>query len=253
MRILIVEDEMITSRDLQQIVAELGHEVVGAATGAARALEIARLTDPDLALVDVRLEGSSDGLTLAQHLREELGTAVIFISAFTDADTLARAKAARPASYIVKPFLPTAVHAAITMAAGPTPASASAADPPADGSVAPLSASLLTKVTSYIARHLSTGVTLAQLAEIADMSEFHFAKRFRVSTGLPPHQYVIRQRVDEAKRLLRATDWPVARIAENVGYGQQAHFTQVFRRLEGLTPSDYRRRVGPLPMDESRS
>ena len=86
-------------------------------------------------------------------------------------------------------------------------------------------------------------VTLDDLAEIASMSPYYFARSFKAAVGLPPHQYVVRRRIDRAMRLLAATDLTIAHIAFDCGFASQAHMTTVFKRLTGTTPHRYRRSI----------
>jgi AraC family transcriptional regulator len=98
----------------------------------------------------------------------------------------------------------------------------------------------LRAVTDYIHEHLDAELSLNHLAAVAHMSPYHFARLFKNSTGLPPHQYVITQRVERAKQLLRGSTRPtLAEVAADVGFADQSHFTRHFRRLVGITPRQF--------------
>ena len=79
------------------------------------------------------------------------------------------------------------------------------------------------------------------LAEHAQVSPFHFARQFRATVGLPPHQFVMRQRVQKSLALLKAGSLPLAQIAVESGFHDQAHFTRAFQRVLGTTPAKYGR------------
>jgi AraC family transcriptional regulator len=99
----------------------------------------------------------------------------------------------------------------------------------------------LRAVIEYIHEHLDAELSLDHLAAVAHMSAFHFARLFKQSTGLPPHQYVIARRVERAKELLREPDrLPLAEVATEVGFSDQSHFTRHFKRLVGITPRQFR-------------
>jgi diguanylate cyclase (GGDEF)-like protein/PAS domain S-box-containing protein len=102
--ILIVEDEKIIALDLMRRLERFGYEVLGTAIDAAQAYEIVEEQRPDLVLMDIMLSGSTNGVTIAAELRRRFGTAIVFITAFADSDTLAGARAAEPYGYILKPF-----------------------------------------------------------------------------------------------------------------------------------------------------
>ena len=102
-----------------------------------------------------------------------------------------------------------------------------------------LSAGQLRAVVDFIQEHLSADVSLLVLADQAHASPFHFARQFRATVGFPPHQYVLRQRIQRSLRLLKAGKLPLAQIAVESGFHDQPHFTKVFRRVVGTTPAIY--------------
>jgi len=83
-------------------------------------------------------------------------------------------------------------------------------------------------------------LSLEMLAQQVGFSPYHFARLFRQTTGESPHQFVLRQRLVEATRLLKETDLPLAHVASEVGIPNQSHFTQAFKRRLGITPLVYR-------------
>ena len=103
-----------------------------------------------------------------------------------------------------------------------------------------LSGKRLREVMSLIAESYETDLSLADLAEVAGMSTFHFAREFKRSTGETPHQYLIKFRVDRAKALLRGSEMPLVEVSSRSGFSHQSHFTRLFRRLTGTTPHSYR-------------
>jgi AraC family transcriptional regulator len=96
-------------------------------------------------------------------------------------------------------------------------------------------------VREKIAENLTVGMTIEDLSREVGLSRAHFARAFKISMGVPPHQYVTACRVARAKELLVETDAPLADIALEVGFSSQAHFTNRFRGLSELTPGQYRR------------
>jgi DNA-binding NarL/FixJ family response regulator len=106
-RILIVEDDYLVATELEATLAEAGFHVVGVASTADQAVNLARTQQPRLAIVDVRLIGARDGVDAALTLFNELGIRSIFASAHDDADTRERAKAASPIAWLAKPYAPS--------------------------------------------------------------------------------------------------------------------------------------------------
>src|SRR5262245_48442086 len=100
----------------------------------------------------------------------------------------------------------------------------------------------LRAVLEYIEEHLDAAPTLAEIAAVAGLNPYHFARQFKAATGLPPHQYVITRRVEQAKHLLRAgTDLSLAEVAARAGFYDQSQFSHHFKRLVGVTPGQYRK------------
>jgi DNA-binding NtrC family response regulator len=115
-RVLIVEDEQIVAVDLEGHLERLGYQVAQTAASGEEACEKVLQAQPDLILMDVRLEGPMDGIEAAQRIRQRWEMPIIFLTAYCDAATLERAKLVEPYGYLVKPFVPSDLHAAIQMA-----------------------------------------------------------------------------------------------------------------------------------------
>jgi AraC family transcriptional regulator len=96
------------------------------------------------------------------------------------------------------------------------------------------------RVAEYVEANLGAAITLDQLAAVAALSPYHFARMFRRATGLAPHQFVTSRRVDRATRLLLGREPSVTAIAAEVGMPNASHFRRVFRRHIGLLPGQLR-------------
>ncbi len=115
-KIMIVEDEVLTAVDLEGVLMDLGHTVVGMAPTRERAVQVAERTRPDLVLMDINLENSTgDGIDAAGDIRERFGIPVIFITAYADQEVLSRAQQVLPWAYLLKPFVERELAAAIQM------------------------------------------------------------------------------------------------------------------------------------------
>jgi AraC family transcriptional regulator len=100
----------------------------------------------------------------------------------------------------------------------------------------------LTRVREYIDANLEGGnLTIARLAKVASLSQFHFARAFKAAVGKSPHQYVSGHRLEHAKVLLRRADRSLLDIAVALNFSSQANFTRAFRKGTGMTPGQYRR------------
>ncbi|MEJ2006233.1 MAG: LytTR family transcriptional regulator DNA-binding domain-containing protein [Cyclobacteriaceae bacterium] len=107
---------MIIAEDLKDILENLGYAVVGIGISAKEALQLTGTHAPDLALLDIRLKGSMDGIELAREIRNHFRIPFLFLTSHADPATLGRAKEVNPYGYLLKPFEEQAIHAAIEMA-----------------------------------------------------------------------------------------------------------------------------------------
>jgi ribose 5-phosphate isomerase B len=99
----------------------------------------------------------------------------------------------------------------------------------------------LARVVEYVRNNLDKPLAVNVLSRMADMSQSHFSKLFKVSTGLAPHQFVLQERINRSKELLRQDDARIVEVALAVGFENQAHFTTVFGNLVGMTPRQFQR------------
>jgi AraC family transcriptional regulator len=100
----------------------------------------------------------------------------------------------------------------------------------------------LRRVLEYIDANFNNDITLEALAGIAGYSAFHFARKFGLAMGIPPHRYISRMRLEYAMAELAAGKLPLAEIALNAHFSSQASFTRAFHRATGVTPKEYQRR-----------
>jgi len=97
------------------------------------------------------------------------------------------------------------------------------------------------RVADYIEAHVADNIALVTLANVAQLSPFHFARAFRQSFGIPPHRFHIARRIERAKSLLADDALSITEIGQRLGYSESSAFTATFRKATGRTPSDYRR------------
>jgi CheY-like chemotaxis protein len=114
--ILIVEDDTILARVEEWRLKKIGYRVCGRAVTGAEAIRLAAALKPDAVLMDVGLPGDIDGIETARMIKEESGIPVIFVTSYSDANTLERAKTTHPDGYIVKPFEDNDLRVAIGLA-----------------------------------------------------------------------------------------------------------------------------------------
>jgi AraC family transcriptional regulator len=98
----------------------------------------------------------------------------------------------------------------------------------------------LRRVEDYVSTNFHRGIGLSDLAKAAGLSRMHFAAQFRAATGYRPREYLLHQRIEQAKSIMSNSDTPLAEVALTVGFSTQAHFSTVFKRMTDETPARWR-------------
>ena len=109
-----------------------------------------------------------------------------------------------------------------------------------------LSQPKLRQVTEFIQDNLSGDLTVADMANLVQMGPCHFARAFKESTNVSPHQFVLRRRIERALKMLKETQLSLAGVAYELGFSSQGHFSTVFRKAAGVSPSEYRQDVNGM-------
>jgi AraC family transcriptional regulator len=97
------------------------------------------------------------------------------------------------------------------------------------------------KVADFIEENLARDVKLSELAAVAELSSYHFARAFKQSFGVPPHRYHVGRRIERAKEILSSRS--VTEVALAVGFAETSSFSAAFRKMTGRTPTEFRRGI----------
>ncbi len=100
------------------------------------------------------------------------------------------------------------------------------------------------RLADFIEANLDQALTLSLLAGVACLSEYHLARMFRISFGMPPYAWIAERRLDRARHLLKTTAWPLQQVADACGYADSSHLSHRFREGVGIAPSRYRQVAG---------
>jgi len=98
----------------------------------------------------------------------------------------------------------------------------------------------LQNVIDYVHAHLNQDIPLSEMAGVLNLSQYHFCRLFKQLTGITPHQYLTRCRIDQAKQLLLETKLTITEVAFEVGFTNHSSFTRLFRQYVGVTPKVFR-------------
>lgn len=245
--VLIINQKKTVTARLEGILEGMGHKIIGTPDTTLEAMSLVGTLTPDIIYIDLAFGNGHDGTQFAQIVLNEHAAKLIFLVSSANKSNAQRARALSPAGYLVVPFTAQSVDASLSEALNPY----QTAEIPvilqnviADPKVQvwnQISEDLLIQVRAYIRANLDKEITLRSMSDVAGMSESNFSRRFKASMGITPYQYVLQERLEEAKHLLRHKNMSLVHIAAATGFSSQSHFTTVFKKSTTLTPLQYRR------------
>lgn len=239
-KILIVEDERLISKDLQDCINELGYGNSLVTDSYKGAIESIETESPDIVLLDISLRGEKSGIDIAKHLIQEDSIPFIYLTSYSDQKTLHEAKSTRPSGYLVKPFRKEDIYTAIEIALG------NFAHRKIDNNRREVRITntqipfRIKKAVNYINCNPDRRITLNELASVSQMSIYHFSRSFKACLGKTPYQYIMEGKIERAKAILTTTKKEIIQVGLDVGYDNQSHFTKNFKKIVGKTPKVYR-------------
>lgn len=250
-RILIADDEPIERAVIGKNIRNyFGEEVeVYEAVNGREAIEVFRQNDCHIALLDISMPGI-DGLEAAEEIRRTNETcSIIFLTAYDEFDFAKRAIRVRALDYLLKPstreelimVLEEAIHLAKQEAVIPEPKAVSALENGEDEKQEPMKNQLFADyIRGYIEAHYMEDISLQDAAEQLHYSDAYFCRFFKQNFDKNFIMYLTELRVEKAKELLEDMTINVKDISQKVGFRDSSYFTKVFKRITGVTPSEYR-------------
>jgi YesN/AraC family two-component response regulator len=244
--VLIVEDERLVAQHISCLLQDEGFTICAIASDGKTAIKKIVEFHPDLILLDIQIKGEIDGIEVAEQVQSLYDIPILYLTAFSDGETLARAQATNPMGYVLKPFrreqLLSSIAVALATYAAKKNKSPSESPPSLTEKV---SASYRLKPTiAYINEHLHHEITLEVLSGAIGMNSSYFCRFFHQEIGCSPYQYIIQQRIEKAKDLLQQRNVLINDIALQCGFSSHSQLNRHFRRLVGSTPKEYRDSTG---------
>ena len=239
LRVLLVDDEIIIREGFKQLFDWQAHdcEVVGEAGDGMEALAKIDTLHPDIVIMDINIP-IMNGLKVIQLSRiKHPGTAFVIVSGYDDFSYCREALRLQITDYILKPvnyeeFGTCIDNLKISLYEQRVSA---AAEPEKQEERA------ITGITRYLQEHLAEEISLSVLAEQFHLNPQYISQLFKSEIGVNFLAYLTNIRMEKAKKLLLTTSASIAEVAEQSGYGDYRVFTKVFKKSEGITPSQYRR------------
>lgn len=237
LRVLLVDDEIIIRRGFRQLFDWEAHdcEVVGEAADGMEALSQIDSLNPDIVIMDINIP-IMNGLKVIQLSRmKHPKTAFIIVSGYDDFAYCREALRLQITDYILKPVDYEEFGACIDNLKIALFQQKSAEE--TEGG----EERIINKIVRFVQNHLAEEISLSVLAEEFHFSTQYVSQLFKNEIGVNFLTYLTNIRMEKAKKLLLSTDLPIAEVSEQSGYGDYRVFTKVFKKSEGVTPSQYRR------------
>lgn len=244
-RVMIVEDEKIIRSGIASVVSRFGDgfEVTWQCADAYTAWDVFQAEEPDLVITDIVMRGMT-GLDLARKIREAGSDApVVILSGYAEFEYARSAIQLGVCEYVVKPLnvkqfaaLLARLKKLLDERAG-TREGAVAAPDPAAGNLA------IRRVEEYVAQHLGGDLSLATVAARVNLSTNYLSMLFKSTTSQKYSDYVLRMRMEKAKKLLAQSEFKIYEIAEICGYNSVKHFISAFKKHTGTTPTQYKNKT----------
>ena len=251
-KILVVDDESLVRKG---IVMEtdwnaLGCMVVAEASNGEEGLEAARRYRPDLIICDIRMP-KMDGIEMLTRLREEGNEAyVIFLTAYSDFSYAQSAIRLSASDYLLKPFEDGELEKTVLAIRNTLEAKKQEGDTAHEQDVLSHStirkgekSKYVTEALNYIKDHYGEyDISVRKIAESLGLSEGHLSHIFKKETDYTINAYITRYRIRSAMKLLQNCRYKVYEVAEMVGYKDITYFSTIFKKIAGVTPSEYQDR-----------
>ena len=237
LRVLLVDDEIIIRRGFRQLFDWEAHdcEVVGEAADGMEAISQIDSLNPDIVIMDINIP-IMNGLKVIQLSRmKHPETAFIIVSGYDDFAYCREALRLQITDYILKPVDYEEFGACIDNLKIALFQQKSAEE--TEGG----EERIINKIVRFVQNHLAEEISLSVLAEEFHFSTQYVSQLFKNEIGVNFLTYLTNIRMEKAKKLLLSTDLPIAEVSEQSGYGDYRVFTKVFKKSEGVTPSQYRR------------
>ena len=239
LRVLLVDDEIMIREGFKRLFDWEAHDcqVVGEAADGMEALAKIDSLRPDIVIMDINIP-IMNGLKVIQVSRvKHPRTAFVIVSGYDDFSFCQQALRLQITDYILKPVNYEEFGICIDNLKISLFEQKVAADTEPENH----EERVITGITRYIQEHLEQEVSLSVLAEEFHLNSQYISQLFKNEIGVGFLAYLTNVRMEKAKKLLISTPLSIAEVADKVGYGDYRVFTKVFKKTEGITPSQYRR------------
>jgi two-component system, response regulator YesN len=236
-KILLVDDEMIVREALKVIIGSFENvSVSGEANSGKDAIELFDLSNPDMIFVDIKIPGI-DILYLIKYMKRiNEKSKVILLTDYGSTDNIFNALEIGADGYLSKPYRQRDIYELVNLHLQDSTYNDYLKEPYSNSEK-----KVIQSVLDFIDRNFEKGVTLEEAAEHVHLNPFYLSKLFKKELNINFVNYVMERKMDKAKVLLESTDLSILNIAMELNYQESNYFSKVFKKVVGITPSDYRK------------
>lgn len=234
-KLLIADDEWLQREALKIILkkCEIELDIVAEASNGKEALDMFEKTNPDILLLDIKMP-LMDGITLSEIIKSKHPKKrIIILTAYEEYDLIRKALIVGVNDYVLKPIkdeeLLKVLKNQMDFLDG-------------NNNNKKITNKTLKPILEYIEKNYKEDISLEKAASICNLSIYYFSKLFKKHMGMNFVTYVSKCKMNHAKEMLKDTDMSIVNIALELGYYDSAYFTKVFKKIENITPTQYRKK-----------
>lgn len=247
-KLLIVDDEAVEREAIQYFISRsnLSFASVAEAVNGVQAVDLARKLMPEIILMDIKMPGKT-GLEAAQEIRLfNRDCKIIFLTAFNEFEYAQKAIKIKAEDFIIKPAYSETLLKVLAQVIADLDNSRGismhqSVSEGNDALSAP-SAIIIERVCKYIDQNYNKNIKLDELCDMVGFSKYYFSRIFKQYKNMNLVDYITLQRIEKTKELLKNPQISIKEISALVGYNEPNYLTLVFKKWEGISPTEYRNR-----------
>lgn len=235
--IIIVEDELLIAKDICIILEKEGYKVIMNITSVQQAIDAVDIYNPDLVLLDINLNKEKDGIYFGEYLRKHYSIPFVYITSFSDYVTLDRINNTNPEGIIIKPFKSSDIRTTVSIVLHNNKKNQNKEVDELQIDV-PF---ILKGVINYIDENIEKKIDVKYLSSMTNYNHLYFIRIFNKYIGLTPYQYILKKKIEKAKKLIIYDLEPLDGIAYDLGFLSYSNFSKIFKRETKYTPDQFRK------------
>lgn len=240
-KILIVEDDQLIAFEIQSILNQNGFDA-DICDSFDSCIKLLNTFKPELILLDINLKEKHEGIQIGSYLISKYDIPFIYITGYTDSETLKRIQTTRPVGYLSKPLREIDVISNIELALYNKRSSTDSLHRVNHEKELNQYSKPVIRALEYIDINLNQEIITDELIRASGWSKFHFIREFAKEVGKTPYQYVFDKKMELAMSKLKKTNQSIKEISEDLGYNSNSSFSSAFAKHSGMSPLNYRKK-----------